>query len=105
METASPVTARAQRYNVFLTATSERFGEQQVTRHRMRNLSAEGACIDTADMFRPNETLLVGIGTLAEVIAQVRWVRAGLAGLKFTHTIDINRALGKAAIPPKRHLE
>jgi hypothetical protein len=92
---------RAQRYNVFLTATAERFGQQQVTRHRVRNLSSDGACIDSAGVFCLGQTLIISVGSLAEVSAQVRWARNGLAGLQFMQPVEVGRALGKAAIPPK----
>jgi hypothetical protein len=69
----------------------------------VRNLSADGACIDRADLFCAGETLVVTIGSIEEVAAQVRWTRSGLAGLKFTQPIDIGKALEKAAIRPKSH--
>jgi hypothetical protein len=101
MQSAPTINLRDQRYQVFLTASAERFGHEHVTRHRVRNLSSGGACIDRASEFQPGETLVIGIGSLVEVAAQVRWVRGGLAGLKFTQTIDISKALGNAIIPPK----
>ncbi|MCP3732502.1 PilZ domain-containing protein [Sphingomonas sp. MG17] len=103
MQTAPTINLRDQRYQVFLTASAERFGQDHVTRHRVRNLSSDGACIDRASECRPNETLVISIGSLVEVAAQVRWVRGGLAGLKFIQAIDIGKALGNAAIPPKAH--
>ena len=44
-------TPRAQRHRVLLSAVAERFGKAEESRHRVRNLSASGGCIDRAGEF------------------------------------------------------
>ncbi|HEX8415353.1 MAG TPA: PilZ domain-containing protein [Sphingomicrobium sp.] len=96
-----PYPPRAARYNVMLVATTERFGKQDTTEHRVRNLSEEGACVHSGGLFRIAETMIVTVGNLMAIGAEVRWVKDDLAGIKFTRPIQIADALGKAARPPK----
>ncbi|MBN2973335.1 PilZ domain-containing protein [Roseomonas aeriglobus] len=86
---------------MFLSATAERFGRAATTMHRVRNLSTAGACIDACDTFRVGETLVIGIGTLSEVGAQVRWAKDGLIGLQFVVPIETASALARTAKPPQ----
>ena len=78
---------REARESVFLSAAVTCFGTAEPTRHRVRNLSDHGACIDQAGMLRPGQTVLVDIGEIEELGATVQWVAADLAGLKFAHLI------------------
>jgi hypothetical protein len=57
---------------------------------RVRNLSASGAKIDTADPPPSGTTLLLCRGA-AQVPAQVMWSASGSCGLRFTETIDVAR--------------
>jgi acyl-CoA hydrolase len=84
-----------------LVATTERFGKQATTEHRVRNLSEDGACVHGGSIFRVGETLVVTVGNLMAIGAEVRWVMDDVAGMKFTRPIQIADALGKAARPPK----
>lgn len=86
------VEPREQRESVFLSASVTRFGEPLPTRHRVRNLSINGACIDQAAMLRQRQTILIDVGVLAEVGATIMWVVGDLAGLKFAHPIAIGSA-------------
>lgn len=83
---------REARESVFLSALVTRFGAAAPTRHRVRNLSASGACIDQADVLRQGQTIVVDVGQLAEVGATVRWVDGGLAGLQFAQQIRMDAA-------------
>lgn len=95
---------RDPRYSVMLSATVERFGRPQTTHHRVRNLSRGGACIASAGTFRLGETVIVGVGTLSEVGATVRWTSSDHAGLAFAEPIDMSAARAKAAIRPRSDL-
>lgn len=86
------LTPRDMRESVFLTGIVTRFGQEEPTRHRVRNLSAHGACVDRASMLRPGQTVLVDVGVLEEVGATVAWVAGDLAGLKFAHAIRLESA-------------
>lgn len=90
--TAVPPTPREARESVFLSAAVTRFGGGAPTRHRVRNVSPNGACVDGADSLRQGQTVVIDVGQLAEVGATVRWVKAGMAGLKFAHPISIDAA-------------
>ena len=92
---------RAPRYSVMLMATTERLGRQATTEHRVSNLSEDGVCVQRGGIFRAGETLILTVGNLMAVGAQVQWVLNGCAGMQFTQSISIDDALGKAARPPK----
>ena len=92
---------RKPRYSVTLTASARRVGQQNTTGHRIRNLSADGACVQGGDVFAVGETLIVSVGDMMAIEAEVRWVADGLAGMKFARSINIADALGRAARPPK----
>ena len=83
---------REPRESVFLSGLVTRFGQGAPTRHRIRNLSPRGACLDQAEPLRQGQTVLLDVGVLAEVGATVVWVKDGLAGLKFAHHIEIGAA-------------
>lgn len=63
--------SREARESVFLTAVVTRFCQPKPTRHRVRNLSSRGACIDQAAMLRTGQTVVIDVGTLAEVGATI----------------------------------
>ena len=92
---------RAPRHSVFLMATVERFGKFETTKHRVRNLSTTGVCVDHKGEFKVGATIVVTVGDLVAVGAQVRWVDGSLAGLQFAHEIEIAKALGNAVVPPR----
>ena len=92
---------REPRHSVILSAIVEHFGRGGITRHRVRNLSTGGARIDNASDMQAGVTVLVTVGSLRSVGATVVWVKDGLAGLKFTHSIDIEQARANAVIAPR----
>lgn len=83
---------REERESVFLSAVVTRFGRDETSRHRVRNLSTRGACVDQAAMLQRGQTVLIDVGVLEEVGATVAWVAGGLAGLSFAHPIRIDAA-------------
>ena len=89
-------TPRESRESVFLSATVTQFGQAAPSKHRVRNLSANGACIDQAAALKAGQTVLLEVGTLEEVGATVRWVTGDLAGLQFAHAIALTDAKARA---------
>ena len=65
-------TLREARESVFLSAVVTCFGHSAPTKHRVRNVSARGACIDQADALRAGHMVLVTVGLLEEVGATVQ---------------------------------
>jgi len=94
-------TTREPRHCVLLSATVERFGRVRTTLHRIRNLSAAGACIATASDFRRGETIVISVGALRAESATVKWVENDSAGVMFVKPIDLAAARSKAAIKPQ----
>lgn len=92
---------REPRQSVFLSATLERFGSAETTKHRVRDLSPQGMRIDQAASLKVGATVLVAVGQLEAVGATIVWVKEGSAGLRFARTVDPDRARGKAAVRPK----
>ncbi|WP_353434481.1 PilZ domain-containing protein [Sphingomonas faeni] len=92
---------REPRQSVFLSATLERFGSAEVTKHRVRDLSPQGMRIDQTAGLRVGATVLVSIGQLEAVGAMVVWIKDGFAGLRFATTVDPDKARGRAAVRPK----
>ena len=90
-DTAPPLAERPRRDSVILNARVESSGG--ITECRVRNLSETGACIDNNAGLRPDERVLVTMGTLHHVEATVRWIEGGRTGLHFEGAkIDIAAA-------------
>ena len=89
------------RHSVLLSATAEGFGRREISQHRVRNLSSTGACVDNGTGLRPRGTIVVTVGHLVAIGAQIVWIDQGLAGMKFNKPIQIELALAKAIVPPK----
>ena len=83
-----------------LSAIVERFGGEEPTEHRVRDLSTIGVRIDQAAGIPVGATVLVSVGRLQAIGATVVWVKDGSAGLKFAHSIDPDDARAKAVIAP-----
>ena len=90
-DTATPSAERPRRDSVILTARIE--SSDAVVECRVRNLSATGACIDNNAGLRPDDRVLVTMGTVHHVEATVRWAGGSRAGLRFENArIDIAAA-------------
>lgn len=59
---------------------------------RVRNLSSHGACIEHDGDLRPDTTLTLRMGTIADLQAVVHWVSERLAGLQFAERVDLDEA-------------
>jgi hypothetical protein len=95
---------REPRQSVFLSATLERFGSAETTKHRVRDLSPQGMRIDQAAGLHLGATVLVTVGQLEAVGATIVWIREDAAGVKFAKAIDPDQARGKAAGRTKANL-
>lgn len=95
---------REPRQSVFLSATLERFGSGETTKHRVRDLSSHGMRIDRAAELRVGATVLVAVGQLEAVGATIVWAKEGSAGVKFVRAIDPDQARGKTAVRPKANV-
>lgn len=91
---------RLPRQSVLLTAMLERFGSNETSQHRVRDLSAGGMRIDQATGLREGSTVLVTVGMLESISATVAWVRGDWAGVRFATPVEPNQARGKAAVAP-----
>ena len=92
---------RAPRESVFLSAVVTAFGSG-ITKHRVRNISASGVCIDQADGLKLGQTVAVALGILGDVGATVMWIDNGLAGLRFAQAIELTAAKTR---PKPAHVE
>lgn len=87
------------RESVFLLAEVVGVGEGgPAQRHRVRNVSEQGACIEGYEGLVAGARLIVSIGMVERIHAEVKWVRGGLAGLRFAQPIDVAQARKR---PPK----
>lgn len=84
-----------------LSATVERFGGGEPTRHRVRDLSIAGMRIDQAGSVQRGATVLVTVGALQAIGATVVWVKDGSAGLSFAQPINPDDARAKVAVAPR----
>ncbi|WP_242148172.1 PilZ domain-containing protein [Sphingomonas sp. BAUL-RG-20F-R05-02] len=94
-------TPRKTRASVMLTASIERFGGGEPSRHRVRDLSTDGLRIDQAIGLQVGATVLISIGALQAIGATVVWVDKGSAGLRFIEPINPDDARAKAVITPR----
>ena len=92
--------SRNNRERVMLSADVRTVLGGTAARHRVRDLSEDGARLDNASLFATGSRLLVTIGALHDLEALVVWVRDGQAGIRFAHRIDTGLARSKAFIRP-----
>ena len=90
---------REPRQSVLLSATLERFGSAETTKHRVRDLSPQGMRIEQAAGLQVGATVLVAVGQLEAVGSTIVWIKEGSAGVKFAKAIDPDQARGKAVRP------
>jgi len=104
MDRAVPL-SRATRTSVMLRADIFRLNRTGAESHRVTNISETGLCIVQADALEVGSAVVVAIGQIAPVAADVVWVRGGLAGLRFHKPIDVaqarlRRSAGDVVTPP-----
>jgi hypothetical protein len=59
---------------------------------RVRNLSRLGACVEHAGELQSGTSVVLHMGTLHDLRAEVMWVTDRLAGLRFAEPIDLEEA-------------
>lgn len=101
LETVRKTAERAPRLNVMLMATVQHARWTGPTTHRVRDLSTRGAKIDKAERLRVGDTFKISIGAAQAIMASVKWVRMGSAGIAFDEEIDIDEARKRVASTPK----
>ncbi len=82
---------REKRNSVIVRAALSVPGGLQVER-RIRNLSRSGACVEHEGDLQTGNTILLQMGSLCDLAAQVMWVTDRLAGLRFAEPIDLDEA-------------
>jgi hypothetical protein len=70
--------------------------------HRVINVSETGACLAKVNNFLLDSIVAVTIGGVEHAAADIVWLEAGFAGLKFHSPIDLEVARSRRA-PGKRH--
>ncbi|SFP82675.1 PilZ domain-containing protein [Sphingomonas rubra] len=83
-------TERDKRSGVILRAMIDVDG--LVVERRVRNLSVRGACVDNDGDLIVGSTVLVTMGELEALVAEVMWAKPSLAGLRFHRSIDLEAA-------------
>lgn len=91
MDPAVPI-SRATRTSVMLSAMIFGLNRTAGEAHRVTNISETGLCVVQAGAIDEGSVVVVTIGQVEQAPADVVWVRAGLAGLKFHRPIDVQRA-------------
>jgi hypothetical protein len=91
---------RAKRHSVILKALLRSERAPGGTEHRVRNLSASGACIDHAGDLRAGDAVTVLIGEVTDLLASVAWTTDRLAGIRFERAIDLEAARRRRAEAP-----
>ena len=90
-ETAPDVeNARDKRSGVILRAAIEIDG--LTVERRVRNLSERGACVDNDGDLVAGTTVIVTMGRLERLVAEIMWVKPALAGLRFRRSVDLDAA-------------
>lgn len=88
---SQPETNREKRNSVIVRAAVSFPGTSSIER-RVRNLSRSGACVEHEGEMQPGATVLLQIGALNDLAAEVMWVTERLAGLRFAEPIDLEEA-------------
>ncbi len=92
---SSVALSRATRISVMLSAELFRDGRHGSSAHRVTNISETGLCIAQPGDLAVGSVVVVTIGRVEQVPADIIWVRTGLAGLKFQRPIDVVEARGR----------
>ena len=84
--------SRATRTSVMLSAEIFRVDRPGGSQHRVTNISETGLCIAQPGDLTVGSVVVVAIGRIEQVAADVVWTRTGLAGLRFQKPIDVAEA-------------
>lgn len=83
---------RSKRSSVILKALVQSGGAPDGTERRIRNLSPGGACLDHAGELSIGETVVLHMGEVGDLAAEVVWATERLAGLRFERDVDLDAA-------------
>ena len=70
-------------------------------KHRIKDLSETGARIDSAATLKVGEIILISVGDLEAINAEVIWTSGNAAGIRFGQPIDLTKARAKTIVAPK----
>ncbi|MGP7795888.1 PilZ domain-containing protein [Sphingomonas sp. CLY1604] len=98
----TPESSREKRNSVIVRAAVY-LPDGSHSERRVRNLSRSGACIEHDGDVRSGTTVLLQMGRLDDLTADVVWVRDRLAGLRFHEAVDLDEARKSRgiAVPPR----
>jgi len=65
---------------------------------KMRNISAMGAMVESAEIVVPGQSLTIDLVGIGPVMGVVRWAQAGMFGLQFTDAFDLARLAVKPTV-------
>jgi hypothetical protein len=82
---------RDNRSSVIIRAAVRTASGQPVER-RIRNLSSAGACVEHSGDLAPGDVISLEMGSLKNLQAEVIWSREKVAGVNFSHRIDLDEA-------------
>jgi hypothetical protein len=82
---------RENRSSVIIRAVVRTASGNEVER-RIRNLSVAGACVEHIGDLAPGDNISLEMGSLKHLRAEVIWSREKVAGVSFSHHIDLNEA-------------
>ncbi|MES2339127.1 MAG: PilZ domain-containing protein [Pseudomonadota bacterium] len=83
---------RSQRASVMLSAQVFRHDHREPTLHRVTNISETGVCLAQDGELTAGSVVVLTIGQVEHVAADVKWSRGKLAGLAFREPIDVARS-------------
>jgi hypothetical protein len=92
METPEKSLRSSPRTSVMLRALLHAAGARDPTEHRVVNMSATGLCVAQGRKLKPGTIVVVTLGMLEYIPADVLWAESGLAGLQFHEPIDVQAA-------------
>jgi len=85
-------TLRDKRSSVILKALVRTGSNPEGVERRVRNLSPGGACVDHSGELSLGESVVLLMGEVTDLRAQVAWVTDRLAGLRFGRQVDLEAA-------------
>lgn len=63
-----------------------------IVERRVRNLSRFGACVDNQGDLTTGDSIILAMGSISRLEAEVVWTKPQLAGLRFQQPVDLDDA-------------
>ena len=89
---SSPPDHEREKRNSVIVRAAVSFPGSAPAERRVRNLSRSGACVEHDGELQVGATVLLQMGTISDLAAEVMWVTGRLAGLRFAEPIDLDDA-------------